>query len=137
MGGPREVHPEGVEPESSVAAAEEEVGEPRLQIAGFVRDYDLQLLPRNERTDIISPTFSYVSREMKYGAGESVARLTSTMSFASRPRSDVASCLLGCSFSEGDPADCKQYYNSALFIHSFAMQGPAWTVPSYSIGPPA
>ena len=61
MGGPREVHPEGVEPESSVAAAEEEVGEPRLQIAGFVRDYDLQLLRRNERTDIISPTFSYVS----------------------------------------------------------------------------
>ena len=38
MGGPRQVPPEGVEPESPAAAVEEEAGKPGLQIAGFDRD---------------------------------------------------------------------------------------------------
>ena len=49
VGGPRQAPPAGVQPESAAAAAEEAPGEPRLQIAGIVRDDQIQiLLPRNE-----------------------------------------------------------------------------------------
>ena len=67
VGGPRQVPPEGVQPESPAEAAQEEAGEPGLKIAGFVRDRTHLLSPRNER--IISPsTFPNVSGEMKYAA---------------------------------------------------------------------
>ena len=39
VGGPRQAPPAGVQPESAAAAAQEAPGEPRLQIAGFVRDH--------------------------------------------------------------------------------------------------
>ena len=67
VGGPRQVPPEGVQPESPAEAAQEEAGEPGLKIAGFVRDRTHLLSPRNERI-IFPPTFPNVSGEMKYAA---------------------------------------------------------------------
>ena len=59
VGGPRQVPPEGVQPESPAEAAEEEAGEPGLKIAGFVRDPIYLPLPRNDR--IISPQLFQMS----------------------------------------------------------------------------
>ena len=52
VGGPRQVPPEGVQPESPAAAAEEEAREPGLQVAGFVRESWIFCRPETNKSHV-------------------------------------------------------------------------------------